>query len=271
MMGLSPIEYHPWNGKRTEHGKRFIVIAESIFQRSIGSKWFLAVLMIGTFLTFALPIIFTAIAPQEGLEGENMASQLNNGLFFIFLLILAALVCSDLIAEDRRSKSFVLYMSRALSSEGYLSGKFLGAFASLAIFGFIPPLILAVTTIVTQSGPDYVSSVGVLGQTMVAGLWITLFFIPLGLLVSSLTERKTYAAVATFMVVFVLGIVGEIFSESDVNWFLLGPEYVMTFSIDAMFGVDLPDGMNIGLLFLACLAYTVIPMAVTYLMLKRRE
>ncbi|MCE5296326.1 MAG: ABC transporter permease [Euryarchaeota archaeon] len=270
-MGLSPIEYHPWNGKRTEHGRRFVVIAESILRRSIGSRWFLAVLIIGTFLTFALPIIFTAISPHEGLVAEDMASQLNNGVFFIFLLILAALVCSDLIAEDKRSNSLVLYMSRALDSEGYLSGKFLGAAATLSIFAFVPPLILAVTTIVTQSGSDYLSSVEVLGSTLVAGIWMTLLFIPLGLLISSLTDKKTYAAVATFMIVFVLGIVAGLFAENDVNWMLLGPQLVMTLSIDAIYGVDLPDGMNAWLLLLACIAYTVIPMAVTYILLKRRE
>src|SRR5512136_1477109 len=101
-MGLNPIGYKPWSGKRTEHARRFQVIADFIFRRNLGSKWFLAVLIIGTFLTFALPIILLSITPHQSLTGQIMADQMSNGLFYIFIIILTSMVCSDLIAEDLR-------------------------------------------------------------------------------------------------------------------------------------------------------------------------
>jgi len=45
---------------------------------------------------------------------------------------------------------------------------------------------------------------------------------PLGLMLSSLTTRKTYAAVGTFMAVFVLQVIAGIFQRYDPNWALLG-------------------------------------------------
>jgi ABC-type transport system involved in multi-copper enzyme maturation permease subunit len=162
-------------------------------------------------------------------------------------------------------------MSRALSSEGYLFGKIAGAFITLLLFAFVPSLILALALMLTQTGSDYLSSLGVLAETMIAGLWAAIFFIPLGLLVSSLTEKKTYAAVATFLIVFVLGIVSSIFSGNNANWSLLGPQNVLGFSIWGIFGVQLPPGLDGGLLLLSAACFTILPMAATYWLLKRRE
>jgi ABC-type transport system involved in multi-copper enzyme maturation permease subunit len=269
-MGINPVEYRPWQGQRSQHSRRFLVISESILRHSLRSKWFLAVLIIGTFVVFALNIIFLSITPHDSLTGETMAAQMNNGLFYIFMVILASMVCSDLLAEDMRSNSLVLYLSRALRPEGYLLGKLAGAFITLAIFGLFPPLILAVAVMATQSGPDYLSSAKVVAETLVAGLWASFFLIPIGLMVSSLTSRRTYAAVGTFMILFVLGIVSGIFVQFDPNWMFLDPGNVLGQSFNVLFGVDLPSEVDGWLLGLAALAYTVPPLAIAYWRVRRR-
>lgn len=269
-MGLNPIGYKPWTGKRTDHGRRFQVIADFIFRRNLGSKWFLGVLIIGTFLTFALPIILLSITPHESLTGQMMADQMNNGLFYLFIVILASMVCSDLLAEDLRSNSFVLYFSRAIRPERYLLGKVLGALATLAVFALLPPLIMAIAITATQSGPDYLSSVEVIGETFIAGLWATFFLVPIGVLISSLTRRRTYAAAGTFMVVFVLGIISGIFTQFDANWQLLAPGNVLSLSFDAIFGLGLPSEIDPWLLLIVALSFTVLPLTVAYYQVVRK-
>ncbi|MDD1755509.1 MAG: ABC transporter permease [Methanomassiliicoccales archaeon] len=269
-MGLNPIEYRPWDGQRSKHARRFLVIADSILRHNLRSKWFLAVLIVGTFLAFALNIIFTSITPHESLTPELMASQMNNGLFYIFMVILVSMVCSDLLAEDSRSNSLVLYLSRALRPEGYLLGKLTGAFITLAIFGLFPPIILAIAVTATQSGPDYLSSAKVILETVVAGIWATFFLIPIGLMVSSLTSRRTYAAVGTFMALFVLGIISGIFVQFDANWQLLDPGSVLAMSMNVIFGLGLPEQVDTWLFGAAIFAFTIPPLILVYWRILRK-
>jgi len=269
-MGLNPIGYKPWTGKRTEHASRFQIIADFIFRRNLSSKWFLGVLIIGTFLTFALPIIMLSLSPHDALTGETMARQMGNGLFYLFIVILASMVCSDLLAEDLRSNSFVLYFSRAIRPERYLLGKVLGALVTLAVFAFLPPLIMAVAITATQSGPDYLSSTVVIAETVLAGLWGTLFLIPVGIMISCLTKRRTYAAAGTFMVVFVLGIISGMFSRFDPNWQLLSPGNVLSLSFNVIYGLGLPADIDPGLLTMVAVIFIVPPLAFTYLQVLRK-
>ncbi len=199
-----------------------------------------------------------------------MASQMQNALFYIFLVILVAMVCSDLLAEDIRSNSLVLYLSRALKPEGYLFGKLAGAFITLAIFGLLPPLILAIAVTATQSGTDYVSSAEVILETLVAGIWATFLLIPIGLMISSLTSRRTYAAVGAFMSLFVLGIVSSIFVQFDPNWQLLDPGSVLAMSMDVLFGLGLPVTIDPWLFGAAIFALTAPPLIVAYWRIMRK-
>lgn len=263
-MGLNPIQYRPWRGQRTEHDRRFLVIASKVFRQKLGAKWIIGLLIIGTFLTFGIQIIFSSIVPHESLTARTMVGQFQNGLFYIFIIILVSMICSDLVSEDLRSGSLVLYLSRALKPEGYLLGKWLGAVATLSLLTFIAPMILAVTA--TQSGSDYLSSVAVIGRTVLASAFVTLFVAPIGMMLSSLTTRKTYAAVGTFMVFFLLGLVGGIFSAYDDNWNLLDPGFVLSRSYEVIFGLEMPPGVDGGLLLVAAAMMTVPP---TLLVLHR--
>jgi hypothetical protein len=107
-------------------------------------------------------------------------------------------------------------------------------------------------------------------ETVLAGAWATFFLIPIGLMVSSLTSRRTYAAVGTFMILFVLTIISGIFGQFDPNWMFLDPGNVMGQSFNVIFGVDMPANVDGWLLGLAAFAYTVPPLAITYWLVLRR-
>jgi ABC-type transport system involved in multi-copper enzyme maturation permease subunit len=269
-MGLDLIGYKPWRGKRTEHNRRFLVIADSIVKQKLSSRWLIILLILGTFLVHIIPIILNSLRPHEVLGSSVMVEYMEGGLFYIFDIILVSLVCSDLIADDIRSNSIVLYLSRALPPERYLIGKWLGAMSVICLFTLIPPLTMSVAITATQTGPDYMASVAIIGQTFLAGLWTALFLVPIGLMISALTNKKTYAAVGTFMFFFVLSIMASILSQMSNDWTLLSPENVLNDTYHILFGLTLPGNVNLVLLGVMVLALTVPPIAPVYYTIKRK-
>lgn len=269
-MGLDPIGYRPWKGQRTEHGRRFLVIADEVTKQKLASLWLIAILAMGIVLNHVFSIIILSISPHESLTGAAMADVFKGTLFYLFTVILVAMVCSDLLAEDMRSRSLTLYMSRALRPENYLGGKALGALAVVSIFTLLPPLMMGIAVTGTQTGGDYFASLGVIGRTLVASALATVFLVPLGLMLSSLTTRKTYAAVGTFMVVIVLQVIAGIFGSYDVNWSLLGPQNVLFYSYDVIFDQALPAGINTLLLFAALLMMIIPPTLLAFDRVRRK-
>jgi len=264
-MGIDPIRYKPWSGERTGTLDRVFIIAKTFFLQKLKSKWVMAFLILGLLLMFVFPIIFNALMPHETLEAHTMANEMGNGAFFVFGLLLAALICSDSISEDLRSNSFVLYFSRAMKTESYLAGKMGGVFMILSLFCFIPPVIMAIVIMGTQSSSSYGASLGVLGCTIIAGFVATFFFIPFSVLISSLTTRKSYAAVGTFMAFFILTIVGEFFSGIDSNWDLANPGKLLAIFFDWVYGLGIPSGIDAGLFSVMFSGFIIVPSALLYL------
>ncbi|MGD0817974.1 MAG: hypothetical protein ABR986_06180 [Methanomassiliicoccales archaeon] len=143
-MGLDPIGYRAWKGQRSEHARRFLVISDQVIRQKLSSLWLIAVLILGTMLVHMFNIIILSITPHVSLTEGAMADVFKSALFYLFTLILVSMVCSDLIAEDMRSRSLTLYMSRALRPENYLAGKALGGLAIVSIFALLPPLMMGI-------------------------------------------------------------------------------------------------------------------------------
>jgi ABC-type transport system involved in multi-copper enzyme maturation permease subunit len=263
-MGLDPIRYKPWKGHRTEHAKRFLVITNHVFRQKLRSKWLLGIIILGSILVWVFPILIFSLSPHDSLTTEMMLETLQNDVLFIFVLIAASLVCSDLISEDLRGNSLVLYLYRALRPERYLLGKVLGAILVMSLFTLIPPIALGIAVMATQTGPDYLASAEVIARTVLAAALTTIFFVPVGMMLSSLTTKRTYAAVGIFMFFFTMTIVAGIFSESDINWQLLGPGNLLNFWYDVIFGGPLPEGLSSAGLALMTSILLVPPLIVTY-------
>lgn len=269
-MGIDPIRYKPWSGERTSTRDRVFIIAKTFFRQKLKSKWVLAFLILGSILVFVFPIISNAMIPHDTLDASTMTFQMSGWPFFIFTILLAALICSDSIAEDLGSNSFVLYFSRAIKSESYLAGKMGGTILTLSLFCFIPPILMAIVIMGTQSGSSYGASLGVLGRTIIASIVATLFFIPFSVLVSSLTTRKSYAAVGTFMAFFIPTIISAIFTEFDPSWKLINPGNVLTIFYDWLYGFGIPGNMNLVLLSVMFTGFTLIPLNLLYLRIRMK-
>ena len=269
-MGIDPIRYKPWSGERTNHFQRIFLISKTFFSHKLKSKWLLVLMILGLFLITTVSIFMYVLMPHETLEAETMTSIIANELSLILIILLTAMICSDTISEDLRSNSFVLYFSRAIKAESYLAGKMGGALMTLSIFAFFPPVILALVIMATQSGSDYGSSLGVFGRTIAAALVTTFYFLPFGLLISSLTERKSYASVGIFMSFFVLTIIGGIFTGFDQGWELVNPIVVLSHFYDWIFGLGVADHVNTGQLTVIFLSFIFVPLILVYMRIRYR-
>lgn len=263
-MGLDPIGYKPWNGKRTEHKERFLVIAQNIVQDKLRSKPFLFMYILGMFLVHVFPLIFYSMVPHDELEADLMSGYMQDGVFLVFNIILVSLICADLISEDMRSNSIVLYLSRALQPDRYLLGKWLGAVITLCLFTLVPPLIVSIAVTATQGGSDYLASLAVIGSTVLSGLFAALFLVPVGMMMSALTSKRTYAGVGTFMFFFILVIISTVLSGFTSDWDMLSPINVLSNAYDVLYGITLPDDVNVALMGAMILALTVPPIYFVY-------
>lgn len=194
----------------------------------------------------------------------------NGGFFILLVILLSALVTSDLVSDDLASNSFMLYFSRPLTSWDYIIGKTLGAMSVVAIYAFIPPVFIALEAILTQTGNDYSLSFRVLGSTIVAGLLTSFVFLPLGMMISSLTKRKSYAAVGTFVSFFVLLTVSTLFRYFDPNWVLLYPGRVMYLVYDLIYGYKFTTIVNPWLFYTAFFTFAILPFIVVIMKINRK-
>jgi len=269
-MGISPIEYHSWKGERTAQNLRLYVIARSVFRHKIRSTGVIILLILGFLLVHTLSLLLIILVSHDRLEASDMSSYLGSGLFATFAMLLAAVVTSDLISEDLANSSFVLYFSRALKVRDYLAGKAAGALLVMSLLCAFPPVLVALVSIATQTGGDYAYGFGVLGKTALVGALVTLFFVPFGLMISSFTKRKSYAAVGTFMSFFGLAVVSGIFYEFDHGWRVISPIDALSILSTWFLEGDVPGYVDKGALVLIVASLIIVPAAVVYFRLTRQ-
>ena len=108
------------------------------------------------------------------------------------------------------------------------------------------------------------------GYTILASFVTTFFFIPIGLFISSLTTRKSYAAVGTFMFFFILTIIGGIFTQFDPNWTLINPGSLLFIFYDWLFGFGIPNQVSDGLFAVMFVGFIIVPLALVYLRVHQK-
>jgi ABC-type transport system involved in multi-copper enzyme maturation permease subunit len=195
---------------------------------------------------------------------------LTSGLIAIFSMLLAAIICADIISADLANSSFVLYFSRPVRAIDYLVGKFVGLVWVMCLFTLIPPIMYVLVMMGTQSGSDYWSGVEILGLTMVAGLVTAIFFLPYGLMISSFTKRRAYAGIGIFMSFFVMSIISEIFREWNEKWILIDPFEILHAFYTYLFGHSLTVDISGGEVAASMLTMMIVPMVIVYIFIQRK-
>ncbi len=137
-----------------------------------------------------------------GLFGQEITlssffQTLTNPAILVFMLLVAAGVGAGLIADDMRHRSLTLYLSRPVTSVGYVAAKAsivgLALFIAVAFPGVVGPIVAALLGYV-----GWVTAMLALGAGLAFGLLAVGVFGLTVLMFSSLTTRKGIAAAAMF-------------------------------------------------------------------------
>ncbi len=260
-------------------GKRFFIILEKTFRKKLKSKSIWVLLILGSFVVHLFPILSSFLLPTEKLtaemmvkgEGMLLGGYLDSMIFFIFTILFAAVVSSDLISKDIKDNSLVLYFSRPVKVRDYITGKFGAALGVMTLFCLLPPVIYCLSVIATQTGSVYADSLEVLGSTVIAGFFTSFIFLPYALLLSSLTKRKSYSGVGTFMSFFVLTIISQLFADFHSNWKLVSPSNLLSYSLKLIYGFTLPADIDSALFYSAVILLVLAPLVGLFYRVSRKR
>jgi ABC-2 type transport system permease protein len=113
----------------------------------------------------------------------------------IVVLLFAGIVTPELVCPDRRDNVLSLYLSTAVSRVDYVAGRILGAVLPLLCVTGLPVLMLFAENVMFADHPvGYVEQEwGALPRIAAAAIVIALYYALLGLAISSLTSRRTFA------------------------------------------------------------------------------
>ncbi len=177
----------------------------SIFASGVRRSFLRPLAIIVLVLALATSIILTIfLLFVEGLTGGEIALEsffqtLTNPAIPLFMLLVAGGVGAGLIADDLRHRSLTLYMSRPVTSWGYVAAKLsivgLALFIAVAFPGIVGPIVAALLAYVSWE-----TAVVALGAGLAVGLLAVAVFGSTILMFSSLTTRKGIAAAALFSI-----------------------------------------------------------------------
>lgn len=216
--------YRPFRGPLTSRRRLFTVIFRQELRRALASKATRRVL----YLAFA-PLIVVVIVLYGQLIVEQMTSmRFWSGQHFeslyraetLFVVILMAVVGSDLVAKDVASGAIHLYFSRPVGRHQYLLGKLLPAAAVLGFVIVVPGVVLSLAQLVLAFEADYAEFGAKLVQVMAYGAVLSSAGAAIIVFLSSFGLRARYVGLAWVGFYFFSTIVSGVLAESmpDATW-----------------------------------------------------
>lgn len=163
--------YQRYQGPRTSHLSRIMVMPRFSWQRLMGMKItivVLAVSMVWPLMCAAFIYVANHAELWQGMGGDMVRFLNINGRFFevfmntqaVFAMILAAVAGPGLIAPDLANNALPLYFSRPLTRGDYIISRLLVLLGMLSLVTMIPALLL------------FVMQVGLAGWGWLADHWI---------------------------------------------------------------------------------------------------
>jgi ABC-2 type transport system permease protein len=183
-----------------------------------------------------LPVLAAVIAYVPAIVFIGLAALLDIGEFidviptyaeyygFVVsaIIVFVAFVAPEALCPDRRTGLFGLYLAAPLTRNRYVVAKAIAVAGLLAISTIGPPLLLLVANIIQGLGPDGPVDIAVLlFRILVAGVVVTAVLSAVSLGISSLTDRRAFAAAGVILVLLVTGVVANALVEAEAPAWLL--------------------------------------------------
>ncbi len=175
-----------------------------------------------TILTMVREVVTFGMAFSTGNGDDVSGATINVGGASIFILILVVLVGSGLIADDISNQTNEIYYSK-LEKHEYVLGKF-GAFFLFGNIVLTLPYVFEFLLLVIGIGNiDMITALPVLITVIMFTELITITYSSIMLAFSSLTNRRLYAGLSAFMLLFVINMIvpSLAFTGEEVNLVIL--------------------------------------------------
>jgi ABC-2 type transport system permease protein len=276
--------YQHYAGERLGRSNAVRALIIYSIKRGLGikKKWTAKILPIILYAIAFLPALII-VALLAFLPADELGIGFDSlyGTIETVILIFAAALAPEMLADDRRDNVLSLYFSRPITRWDYLGAK-VGAMSILMgtiVFG--PPLLLYFGLILNADSPVsyFFDNLDTLLRIAGYGVLLAAFFSALGLIIAQFTTRKGIAAAVLIVGTLLLTGIANAFFEalSDQSWrgfllFVSPLEYIGATRV-WIFGTGtsrIADASDIpGVLYIAY-AIAIVAMAM-YMMHRRYE
>jgi ABC-2 type transport system permease protein len=227
-MAIRDQGYRHWEGEYTSHRLRWWTITKTGVRAVVSSKVRLTLLIILVFLAWIYPIglVIFGYAPSGG-QGFSRGDFTDYFEFWqgLFVILMAAVVGSGLVANDLGSNALHIYLSKPLRRADYLIGKAGVIVAWLSTVTFGPALFLYMGGLMTTNDLTRPNDMGeILGEVLLFQALVTVVVAALILAFSALSRKWTFSLIAWVGFYLLSGLVAGIAAgvSNDANWLLLG-------------------------------------------------
>ena len=163
----------------------------------------------------------------------NFYGDLEYGGIRIFLVMLAAVASSGLIANDLTDKSIHLYLSRPISRLDYLIARIIPVFLLMITVTALPNLAIFISQF-SKSGLDFnflSDNIWTLSNLILQAIFYSISYSIIGITFSAAINRESLAAVGFFGTVYGVSLIVEIFYSLMIEMEVEHADYILLLSI----------------------------------------
>lgn len=174
-----------------------------------------------------IPLLITELFTSFGLSGPQLSTfyeAYQNPLLLIFAMLMSTIVGAGIVADDLRTKAIALYLSRPITVLDYLVGKSAVVALLLGLLAILPGVVTALLVgLLGYVGPSVAAEAALV--FLGVGALTVLTFTGVAVLLSSLTDRKSFAGAGIFAFLFSIEIVSLILAGAtgDLSFEYLSP------------------------------------------------
>lgn len=223
--------YRVYDGPRTGVSTAMKSVFSASVQRALGLRRkfrFKIVPILTIVIAFVPALIFVGIAiVLPGDIAEELVDYSGYfGLTGIAVMLFTAFVAPELLITDRRTGMFGLYLSSPLGKLHYLLAKLRALITVVSMVTLLPALFLLIGYILIGSGPEgFVSTIKLIGQIILSGLIVALFYSLFGMAVATVSNRQGVASA-----VIIMFFLASAFLANTVVEAADAPEWMLAFS-----------------------------------------
>jgi ABC-2 type transport system permease protein len=207
-MGIHDMGYRTFKGKIGGRAQRIwaIFVQDFMFRLKRIPTIIILILsyVLGLFPAVLFTYFFIAFAISAGEELVVNIFAVYYSIIFIWVGIYCMVIGAPIISNDMKHNAVILFFSRPLRKEDYFFGKFLTLFTLNLFITLVPAIIMSVTILglATPELKEAMDTGRVAATLLSVGVFMSVVFTSVSILISSMTRNWVYAAVGIFAVLF---------------------------------------------------------------------